>query len=104
MADASARKLAEDVVEKPGETWVAETPLKAGAIGLAGAVMQNVTNIAPAVAAKSRQRAPGSRSPTLARYTRNGTGISASSTPLTRSCRSQRKLGSSRPPWRLPGS
>ncbi len=51
MADASARKPTEDVVEKPGETWVAETPLKAGAIGLAGAVMQNVTHIAPAIAA-----------------------------------------------------
>lgn len=51
MADASARKLAEDVVERPGEAWVAETPLKAGAIGLTGAVMQNVTHIAPAIAA-----------------------------------------------------
>ena len=51
MADASARKLNEDVVEKPGEAWVAETPLRAGAVGLTGAVMQNVTHIAPAIAA-----------------------------------------------------
>src|SRR5260221_82497 len=51
MADASARKLTEDVVEKPGEAWVAETPLRAGAVGLTGAVMQNVTHIAPAIAA-----------------------------------------------------
>ncbi len=51
MTDAHARQRAEDVVEKPGETWVAETPLKAGAIGLTGAVMQNVTHIAPAIAA-----------------------------------------------------
>jgi amino acid transporter len=50
MADA-ARKLTEEVVEKPGEAWVAETPLRAGAIGLTGAVMQNVTHIAPAIAA-----------------------------------------------------
>src|SRR5258706_4610152 len=51
MADASARKLTEDVVEKPGEAWVAETPLRAGAVGLTGAVMQNVTHIAPAIEA-----------------------------------------------------
>jgi amino acid transporter len=51
MADASARKLAEDVVEKAGEAWVAETSLRAGAVGLTGAVMQNVTHIAPAIAA-----------------------------------------------------
>ena len=40
-----------DVVEQPGEVWVAETPLRAGTLGLAGAVMQNVTHIAPAIAA-----------------------------------------------------
>src|ERR1700692_1269819 len=50
MTDTSARKVNEDVVEKPGETWVAETPLRAGAIGLTGAVMQNITHIAPAIA------------------------------------------------------
>src|SRR6202049_5191754 len=51
MPDRSSRTLTEDVVEKPGEAWVAETPLSAGAIGLTGAVMQNVTHIAPAIAA-----------------------------------------------------
>jgi amino acid transporter len=51
MTDTYVRERAENVVEKPGETWIAETPLKAGAIGLAGAVMQNVTHIAPAIAA-----------------------------------------------------
>ena len=51
MADASVPKLAEDVVEKPGETWVAEIPLKGGAIGLARAVMRDVTHIATAIAA-----------------------------------------------------
>src|ERR1700716_2266600 len=52
MADASAaRRLAEDVVEKPGQARAAETPPKAGASGGAGAVMQNVTHIAPAIAA-----------------------------------------------------
>ena len=51
MTETHARAAAEDAVEKPGETWVAETPLSAGAIGLAGAVMQNVTHIAPAIAA-----------------------------------------------------
>src|SRR5258708_27938610 len=51
MTETHARALAEDVVEKPGEAWVAETPLRAGAIGLTGAVMQNVTHIAPAIAA-----------------------------------------------------
>src|SRR5579872_4598772 len=50
MTDAYVRERAEEVVEKPGETWVAETPLKAGAIGLTGAVMQNITHIAPAIA------------------------------------------------------
>ena len=50
MSDRHARAVAEDVVEKPGEAWIAETPLSAGAIGLTGAVMQNVTHIAPAIA------------------------------------------------------
>src|SRR5690349_5099469 len=51
MSDAYVRQRAEEVVEKPGEEWIAETPLSAGAVGLAGAVMQNVTHIAPAIAA-----------------------------------------------------
>jgi amino acid transporter len=38
-------------VEAEGKTYVAITDLKPGAVGLAGAVMQNVTHIAPAIAA-----------------------------------------------------
>jgi amino acid transporter len=38
-------------VEAEGKTYVAVTQLKPGAVGLAGAVMQNVTHIAPAIAA-----------------------------------------------------
>jgi amino acid transporter len=38
-------------VETPGQVWVAKTELKPGAVGLTGAVMQNVTHIAPAIAA-----------------------------------------------------
>ena len=51
MTDSYVRQRAEEVIEKPGEAWVAETPLSAGAIRLPGAVMQNVTHIAPAIAA-----------------------------------------------------
>ena len=40
-----------DFVETPGEVWVAETQLRPGAVRLTGAVMQNVTHIAPAIAA-----------------------------------------------------
>jgi amino acid transporter len=42
---------AEAAVERRGEVWVAETDLKAGALGLPGAVMQNITHIAPGIAA-----------------------------------------------------
>jgi amino acid transporter len=38
-------------VEQKGKDYVAVTDLKPGAVGLAGAVMQNVTHIAPAIAA-----------------------------------------------------
>src|SRR5882724_7323189 len=38
-------------VEVAGKDYVAETELKPGAVGLAGAIMQNVTHIAPAIAA-----------------------------------------------------
>src|SRR3979490_1855089 len=51
MSQTHAGKAAEGVVERPGEAWVAQTPLSAGAIGLTGAVMQNITHIAPAIAA-----------------------------------------------------
>src|ERR1700687_2088641 len=50
MPETKGRAATEDVVERPGEAWVAEPPLSAGAIGLTGAVMQNVTHIAPAIA------------------------------------------------------
>ena len=38
-------------METPGQVWVAKTDLKPGAVGLTGAVMQNITHIAPAIAA-----------------------------------------------------
>lgn len=38
-------------VEQPGHVWVAETELRGGSLGLTGAIMQNVTHIAPAIAA-----------------------------------------------------
>src|ERR1041384_8203984 len=38
-------------VEASGKDYVAVTDLKPGAVGLAGAVMQNITHIAPAIAA-----------------------------------------------------
>jgi amino acid transporter len=41
---------ADQAVEASG-IWVAETKLKAGALRLSGAVMQNITHIAPAIAA-----------------------------------------------------
>src|SRR5882757_8579227 len=37
--------------EPQGQVMVAETELDAGAVGLTGAIMQNVTHIAPAIAA-----------------------------------------------------
>ena len=40
-----------ETVEPAGEVWVAETELRAGTLGLTGAIMQNVTHIAPAIAA-----------------------------------------------------
>lgn len=41
----------QEIVEKQGEVWVAETELRGGSLGLTGAIMQNVTHIAPAIAA-----------------------------------------------------
>lgn len=38
-------------IERDAEVWVAETELRGGSLGLGGAVMQNVTAIAPAIAA-----------------------------------------------------
>src|SRR3977135_4653798 len=50
MANEADRR-SDDFVETPGEVWVANTELKSGAVGLTGAIMQNVTHIAPAIAA-----------------------------------------------------
>src|ERR1051326_4040098 len=51
MATNSVKQGSVDFVETAGKTYVAVTDLKPGAVGLAGAVMQNVTHIAPAIAA-----------------------------------------------------
>jgi amino acid transporter len=51
MASAGTPPDQGDFVERAGEVYVAETELRAGAVGLTGAVMQNVTHIAPAIAA-----------------------------------------------------
>lgn len=51
MATNSANRGSTGFVEAAGKDYVAITDLKPGAVGLAGAVMQNVTHIAPAIAA-----------------------------------------------------
>lgn len=51
MSSPSKQKRSDDFVEAPGEVYVAETELKKGAVGLTGSIMQNITHIAPAVAA-----------------------------------------------------
>jgi len=51
MASKNANFGSVEFVEAEGKTYVAVTELKPGAVGLAGAVMQNVTHIAPAIAA-----------------------------------------------------
>jgi amino acid transporter len=51
MASDGTHKDPGDFVERSGEVYVAETELRAGAVNLAGAVMQNITHIAPAIAA-----------------------------------------------------
>jgi amino acid transporter len=51
MTNQSANRGSTDFVEAPGKDYVALTDLKPGAVGLSGAVMQNVTHIAPAIAA-----------------------------------------------------
>src|SRR5882724_1898000 len=51
MATNSTNRGSADFVEATGKDYVALTDLKPGAVGLAGAVMQNVTHIAPAIAA-----------------------------------------------------
>ena len=51
MPDDGGQIASDSFVETPGEVWVAKTDLKPGAVGLTGAIMQNVTHIAPAIAA-----------------------------------------------------
>src|SRR5262249_57935927 len=51
MADEYVQASSDSFVETPGAVWVAKTDLKPGAVGPTGAVMQNVTHIAPAIAA-----------------------------------------------------
>jgi len=51
MATNNVKSGSTDFVEVEGKNYVAVTDLKPGAVGLAGAVMQNVTHIAPAIAA-----------------------------------------------------
>jgi amino acid transporter len=51
MTSKDVQRSPDDFVEKAGEVYVAKTDLKSGAVGLTGAVMQNVTHIAPAIAA-----------------------------------------------------
>ena len=51
MANEVGRTGSDDFVETPGKDWVAKTELTAGAVGLSGSIMQNVTHIAPAIAA-----------------------------------------------------
>src|ERR1700719_3859024 len=53
-ADMSANNIdrrAEKFVESEGKDYVAVTDLQPGAVGIVGAIMQNVTHIAPAIAA-----------------------------------------------------
>src|SRR5258706_4553224 len=51
MTDEDVQTSSASFVETPGAVWVAKTDLKPGAVGPTGAVMQNVTHIAPALAA-----------------------------------------------------
>ena len=51
METKTAQVGSADFVEAPDKVYVAQTDLKPGAVGLAGAIMQNVTHIAPASAA-----------------------------------------------------
>jgi len=50
VSDVSIQGGTEDFVEQRGEVYVAETELRAGSVALPGAIMQNITHIAPAVA------------------------------------------------------
>src|SRR5262252_9721515 len=51
METKSAQVGSADFIEAPDKVYVAQTDLKPGTVGLAGAIMQNITHIAPAIAA-----------------------------------------------------
>ena len=51
MATNSTDRGSTGFVEAPGKDYIAVTDLKPGAVGLTGAIMQNITHIAPAIAA-----------------------------------------------------
>src|SRR5262249_40247660 len=51
METKSAARGSADFIEVEGKDYVAQTDLQPGTVGLAGAIMQNVTHIAPAIAA-----------------------------------------------------
>jgi amino acid transporter len=51
MATNSVDRGSADFIETEGKDYVAETDLQAGTVGLTGAIMQNITHIAPAIAA-----------------------------------------------------
>src|SRR6202451_3926355 len=51
MSNPDDQQGLDSFVETEGKVWVAETDLKSGAVRLPGAIMQNVTHIAPAIAA-----------------------------------------------------
>ena len=51
MSANSIDRRADNFVESEGKDYVAVTDLQPGAVGIVGAIMQNVTHIAPAIAA-----------------------------------------------------
>ncbi len=51
MSNPDDQQGLDDFVETEGKVWVAKTQLKSGAVRLPGAIMQNITHIAPAIAA-----------------------------------------------------
>jgi len=51
MATTNTGRGSSNFTEAAGKDYIAVTDLKPGAVGLAGAIMQNVTHIAPAIAA-----------------------------------------------------
>src|SRR5262245_9268601 len=51
METKSAQLGSADFVEAPDKIYIAQTELRAGTVGLAGAIMQNVPHIWPAIAA-----------------------------------------------------